>query len=353
MVAVIGTGNREKALAEVIKKSPRVRFSYLLHWTSVDEVTTIIRDRRVDLVIIGPEAPLVAGLVDKLKRAGIPAVGPTAAAARLEGSKFYGRVVAGEAGVPIPKYRVVHPGQDIERIVRDQELPVVVKRDGLADGKGVSTTTTAEKTLAKAREELLFGSILLEERLVGREISVFFACDGVNAVFIGAACDKKRLLDGDEGPNTGGMGAFSLALQLSDDLLEQIKRRIAPLTLAVMRKRGCPYHGILYLGLMLVEVNGAIVPYLIEYNCRFGDPEAQVILPLMDCDIMDYLLGTLTEGGLEDLPPMRFRPGAAICVSIADKEYPTKGHRLFSVVGTGATHALAGQDAYEQIERLK
>ncbi|OGC84687.1 hypothetical protein A3D09_04315 [Candidatus Collierbacteria bacterium RIFCSPHIGHO2_02_FULL_49_10] len=354
-VAVVGNGNREKAMKSVIEPSAgssRVNSCVLVPWTTIDEVVAQVLDT-ADLVTIGPEAPLVAGLADKLHSLGIPTVGPTAAAAKLEGSKVFGRKICKEAIVRTPRYWRIDSERDAEALLANWEGPIVVKWDGLWGGKGVTIHHSAREALAKVSEGLPHGPVLIEEFLVGQEISVFFACDGVNGRFVGDACDKKKLLENDEGPNTGGMGAWSPSSYLTSHLLEEIQGDIVEPVLQVMKQRGVPYHGILYLGLMLVNVGGTILIYLIEFNCRWGDPEAQVILPRLKTNFVNILTATLETGGLESLPPIEFYSTKLVGVTIAGKDYPKKGSRLRTVVGSGKTYRAAHLDAYGQIEEMK
>ena len=351
-VVLVGSGNREKAIRSKIYSGSRVRACHIIPWTNTGDVLAFLKEHKADLVINGPEAPIVGGLADTLNALGFPTVGPTAAAARIEGSKLFGREICEEAGVRTPEYWRIDSERDAEALLANWEGPIVVKLDDLQDGKGVIIASSVEDTLAAVSEALPNGPVSIERFLVGEEISVFFACDGIGARFIGDAGDKKRLLENDEGPNTGSMGGWSPSTYLTVELLHTIRTKIVEPVLKIMRKRGCPYHGILYLGLMLVKVGDTIVPYLIEFNCRWGDPEAQVILPRLKNDLIDILIGTMTEGGLASLPPIEFHREKTVGITIADHEYPKKGKRIQTVVGSGTTFAKARANGYGQIKQM-
>ncbi len=355
-VLVVGDGGREQALCEAIAKSPKSQECFRTDWTNAKKIISTAKRKDVcaDLVVVGPEVPLVEGLADKLMIGhNIRTIGPSQAAARLEGDKIFGREVAAEARIVIPDYRVVRKESEAEQIIEEWGAPIVPKRFGLASGRGVTVAETVEEALAKTREYLLFGPVLLEQCLKGDELSVFFACDGTDAKYIGSACDKKRLLEGDRGPMTGGMGGWALPKEATPEFIEQIRSTMVLPTLAVMRKKKCPFRGILFIGLMLVKVGDKIVPHLLEYNVRWGNPEAQLILPLFDCDVMDYLLATLEDGMLAKLPPVRFKPCMTMCVMLANEDYPEKGSRIGEVTGIGPTLAAARADAYWQISGME
>lgn len=280
-------------------------------------------EQRPDLVVIGPDDPLAAGIVDALSAAGVPAFGPTAAAARIEASKAWATDVCLAAGVPIPASHVFGSADAAERFVRERRQAFVVKADGLALGKGVIVADSVEATLAavdslaRRRELGAAGDrLVLQERLSGREASVFAICDGVTYRIIGAARDYKRIGDGDQGPNTGGMGAYAPLEDLDPATMADIEARVIVPTLAEMRRRGAPFTGFLYAGLMLTEAG----PCVIEFNARMGDPEAQVVLPLLRFDLVAAMEAAV-EGRLAelDVPPSA---GAAVGVVLASDGYP-------------------------------
>ncbi len=353
-ILLIGSGGREHALARAIAASPLC--DRLLtapgnpgtaqHGTNMavavaDHAAVIALCRReaIDLVVVGPEAPLVAGLVDDLEAAGIRAFGPGREAARLEGSKAFTKDFCAEFAIPTASYRRVTDAAAAKRYIREHGAPIVVKADGLAAGKGVVVAETLEE--AEAAVDAMFGGslgdagleLVIEECLVGEEASLFAICDGDDALSYGTAQDHKRAYDGDRGPNTGGMGAYSPASLVTPEIEADVMARIIRPTLAGMRARGCPFRGILYAGLMITAEG----PKLIEYNVRFGDPEAEVILPRLADDFLAVVLRAL-DGGLGTAPP-RWRDAVALTVVLASKGYPgpvEKGSRIGGLDAAGA-----------------
>jgi len=268
--------------------------------------------------VVGPEAPLVAGLADRLEGAGIRAFGPSAAAAQLEGSKGFTKDLCRDSGIPTAAYQRFHDPAAAERYLRDHPLPVVVKADGLAAGKGV--TVAAARAEAIAALAAIFagpgGAVVIEEFLEGEEASFFALCDGETILPFGTAQDHKRAFDGDQGPNTGGMGAYSPAPILTAALTERVLAEIVRPTVAALAARGISYRGVLYAGLMLT----ADGPKLIEYNVRFGDPECQALLLRLETDILPILLAA-AEGSLGEAQ-LRWSEDAALTVVLAAKGYP-------------------------------
>ena len=336
-ILLIGSGGREHALAQAIAAS-RLCDRLLTapgnpgtaqHGTNVavdvaDHAAVIALCRReaIDFVVVGPEAPLVAGIVDDLAAAGIKAFGPSRAAAQLEGSKAFTKELAREFGIPTAAFRRFTDPAAAKAYVRDEGAPIVIKADGLAAGKGVVVAATVEEAEA-AVDDMLGGSLgeagaelVIEECLVGEEASFFALCDGNGAVPLGTAQDHKRAFDGDEGPNTGGMGAYSPAPILTAQIEADVMERIVRPTLDGMRQRGTPFTGILYAGLMLTPDG----PKLIEYNVRFGDPEAEVILPRMRTDILAAMVAA-QEGSL-GTTAISFSDFAALAVVMAARGYP-------------------------------
>ncbi|HEV2109159.1 MAG TPA: phosphoribosylamine--glycine ligase [Thermomicrobiales bacterium] len=342
---------------------------------------------RVDLVVIGPEEPLARGLADRCAKAGVRAFGPTADAARIESSKSWAKALMTEARVPTARGVTVTTLHEGLAALREFELPVVIKADGLASGKGVvmaATYAEAETVLTKFLEAGALGSagqrVVIEVHLVGREVSVLALSDGKAAVQLPAAADYKAANDGDQGPNTGGMGAYAPVPAMDASLQLQIQETILEPTVAALAQRRCPLRGVLYAGLMLTQDG----PVVLEFNARFGDPEAQVVLPLLDTDLTGLLMGA--SGG--ELPGggIATREGAVVGVVLASGGYPgpyrtgvpihglgavpddvlvfhagthltndgtvvTAGGRVLTVVGQGQTlaeareHAYAGADA--------
>ena len=318
-ILVVGSGGREHALVRALKRSPQAPEV----WATPGNAG-ILQEARLyegdpataefDLVVVGPEAPLVEGLVD---RAVSPAFGPSAGAARLEASKAYSKEVMAAAGVPTAAYTRV---ESVEAgMAAIDRYPVVLKFDGLAAGKGVVIATDeshARETLAAMLEEQVFGAgaVVVEEHMVGPELSLLALCDGVSAVPLAPARDFKRIGDGDTGPNTGGMGAFSPVDGVDVDA---IMRTVVQPVLDEMRERGTPFHGVLYAGLMLTDSG----PKVVEFNVRFGDPECQAVLPRLKSDLVDLLLRTTREGGLDGVE-LEWDDRAAVTLVLASRGYP-------------------------------
>ena len=318
-ILVVGSGGREHALVRALKRSPQAPEV----WATPGNAG-ILQEARLyegdpataefDLVVVGPEAPLVEGLAD---RAVSPAFGPSAGAARLEASKAYSKEVMAAAGVPTAAYTRV---ESVEAgMAAIDRYPVVLKFDGLAAGKGVVIATDeshARETLAAMLEEQVFGAgaVVVEEHMVGPELSLLALCDGVSAVPLAPARDFKRIGDGDTGPNTGGMGAFSPVDGVDVDA---IMRTVVQPVLDEMRERGTPFHGVLYAGLMLTDSG----PKVVEFNVRFGDPECQAVLPRLKSDLVDLLLRTTREGGLDGVE-LEWDDRAAVTLVLASRGYP-------------------------------
>jgi phosphoribosylamine--glycine ligase len=372
-ILIVGGGGREHALAwklaaepgvneivvapgsEAIGDEPRVRIAPEAAALDTDAIVAVARRRSVELAVIGPEAPLATGLADALREAGISTFGPSAAAARIESSKAFCHEVAAAAGVAMARAASFVDPDEAREYARAEAARadgVVVKADGLASGKGVTVAESADEAaaaidaLARAGVE----RIVVEERLRGPEASVIAICDGERVLALPPARDHKRLLDGDEGPNTGGMGAFSPLPDLSDDDVETILRSIHRPLLANLARRGSPFRGFLYAGLMLT----ADGPKLLECNARLGDPEAQVILPRLAVPVGPLLLAA-AHGRLEDLVSARIAvlPGAAVGIVLATESYPDGPGRgdviegIEAARGTGALvfHAGTRRDA--------
>jgi phosphoribosylamine---glycine ligase len=334
-VLVVGGGGREHALVRALARSPQrpellcvpgnagIRAEALVLDADAgdpDSVTGAAIDAGVDLVVVGPEAPLVGGLIDALRAAAVPCFGPVRAAARLEGSKLYAKEMMEAAGVPTGGHRVVRTvAEGLDAI---DSYPAVIKADGLAAGKGVviaADEAEARAALVAMIEERRFGDqpVLVEELLVGDELSVLAVCDGERAVPLAPARDFKRIGDGDTGPNTGGMGAFSPVAEIGPDLLADIVAGVHQPVLDEMRNRGNPFQGVLYAGLMLT----ADGPRVLEFNVRFGDPETQAVLPRLRSDLLDLLLRATRPGGLEGVE-LEWDERAAVTVVLASRGYP-------------------------------
>jgi phosphoribosylamine--glycine ligase len=342
----------------------------------------------VDLVVVGPEAPLVAGVADAVRAAGVPCFGPSAEAARLEGSKAFAKDVMAAAGVPTAMAHVCATREEVAEALDAFGAPYVVKDDGLAAGKGVVVTTDRTEALAHAvacLEKRPGGTVLVEEYLDGPEVSLFCLCDGTTVVPLAPAQDFKRALDGDTGPNTGGMGAYSPLPWAPDDLVDQVVTRVAQPTVDEMRRRGTPFVGVLYCGLALTRRGLRVV----EFNARFGDPETQVVLARLATPLAPVLLAA-AQGRLDQAATLHWRDEAAVTVVVAAHGYPgavragdviegvpdaeavpgvhvlhagtareadgdlvSAGGRVLSVVGVGPDVAAARATAYEGVARIR
>jgi phosphoribosylamine--glycine ligase len=337
-VLVVGSGGREHALCWAIRRSPLCEALYAapgnpgirqlaecrdVRPTDLDGILRLCRQEQIDFVVVGPEAPLVAGLVDHLASAGIPAFGPSLAAAALEGSKGFTKDLCARAGIPTAAYARVTTAEAAREEIQRRGAPIVVKADGLAAGKGVVVAATVEEALAAVDSMMLdqkFGSagaeLVIEEKLEGEEASFFALVDGTHAVAFGSAQDHKPVGEGDTGPNTGGMGAYSPAPALTPEIADEVMARIIRPTVAAMAAAGTPFKGALFAGLMLT----ADGPKLIEFNVRFGDPECEVLLRRLRSDLLPMLVAC-AEGRL-DHREVLWDPRAALGVVLAAENYP-------------------------------
>jgi phosphoribosylamine--glycine ligase len=339
-ILVVGPGGRENALAWALARCPGVERVWVAPGNAgterhpgcravdaaADDAAGLCRlahQEGIELVVIGPEAPLAAGLADQLRAAGLAVFGPGAAAARLEASKQWAKELMRAAGVPTARAWPVHDLEQGLALLAELPVPPVVKADGLAAGKGVTVAASRQEAEAAVRQALAgrFGAagnrLLLEERLEGPEVSVLALTDGRELVVLPPAQDHKRIGENDTGPNTGGMGAYAPAPLLDAEALEAVRRRILLPTLAALRERGLDYRGVLYAGLMLT----ADGPKVIEFNCRFGDPECQTLMPLMGPELAAVLLAC-ARGRLAAAPPLTVRGGCSACVVAAAAGYP-------------------------------
>ena len=340
-VLVIGTGGREHALVLALARDPGVTAVHAapgnpgmaaaatLH--DVDPmdgpaVAALARDLGVGLVVVGPEAPLVAGVADAVTAVGIPCFGPTGAAARLEGSKAFAKDVMAAAGVPTAAAHACTTTDEAAAALDEFGPPYVVKDDGLAAGKGVVVTDDRQEALdhAAACER-----VIVEEYLDGPEVSLFGITDGSTVYPLLPAQDFKRIFDGDRGPNTGGMGAYTPLPWAPAGLVDEITDTVLQPTVDEMARRGTPFRGLLYAGLALTSRGLRVV----EFNARFGDPETQPILALLDSPLSPLLLGA-ASGSLADVPPPMWKPGAAVTVVMASKGYPETSSKGDVIVGT-------------------
>jgi phosphoribosylamine---glycine ligase len=351
-VCVVGAGGREHALAHVLGRTAEVVCTPGNPGMAAvaDCVVTPAIEIDADLYVIGPEAPLVEGLADRLRAAGRRVFGPGADGARLEGSKAWMKEVLAAAGVPTAGHRAFGPGQVEEAVAFLHTLPglYVVKTDGLAAGKGVLVTTDVEEAAADVRAKLSgasFGEagrhVVIEEGLRGPELSVMAVCDGRSAVCLAPAQDFKRVGDGDTGPNTGGMGAYSPVPGVDAGVVSEVMEAAVEPTLAALRGRGIDYRGVLYAGLMLTPSG----PKVLEFNVRFGDPETQVVIPRITSDLAE-LLGAAAGGDLAGVRPPSFDDGACVTVVMASDGYPTAPRNGDAIDGLGAASTVAGVTVY-------
>lgn len=397
-VLVVGSGGREHALVWALANSPSVANVFAapgndgmadlaslvpIPATDVAGIASWAASNWVDLVVIGPDAAVAAGLADALHAAGVPVFGPTQAAAELEWSKVFAKEFMSRHGIPTAAYGAFDTLDEALAFVAAAPWPMVVKADGLAAGKGVLICLTREEAADAVRsimQDRVFGDagarVVIEEYLAGEELSVFALVDGEHYALLPLARDYKRLMDGNQGPNTGGMGSFAPVSTAPAELLEHVRTQVLEPTIAGMRAEGRPYQGVLYTGLMLTPDG----PRVLEYNCRFGDPETQVLLPLVDGDVAQLLLQCALGQLATDVVPVR--DAVAVCVVLASEGYPerprlgdpiegidraeargalvfhagvrdvdgrlvTNGGRVLATVGVADTHAAARELAYD------
>lgn len=343
-ILIVGGGGREHALAYACAKSPRVDIVYAAPGNpgtaqgakmqnvpiSVDDLDGLLhfaQEQQIDLTIVGPEAPLVAGIVDKFTAAGLKIFGPSGKAAQLEGSKSFAKAFLKRHHIPTAAFEVFSAVGPAEAYIKEKGAPIVVKADGLAAGKGVIVAMT-EKEAIKAVHDMLednaFGDagarVVIEEFMQGEEASFIVLCDSINALPLASSQDHKRIFDHDEGPNTGGMGAYSPAPVVTEEVYQRVMDEIINPTLQGMREDGLPYTGFLYAGLM-IDKNGA--PRVVEFNCRMGDPETQPLLLRLQSDLPELCLKACTPGGLQG-EHCAYDPRPAVGVVLSAHGYPGK-----------------------------
>ncbi|MCP9471998.1 MAG: phosphoribosylamine--glycine ligase [Nitrospira sp.] len=398
-VLVVGSGGREHALAWKLAQSPRTPTLYCapgnagieslaacvpIKADDIDGLKAFVERERIDLTVVGPEAPLAAGIVDEFRRAKLKIFGPTKQAARLESSKIFSKEVMTRAKIPTPRAASFDKVDDAVAFVERQTLPVVIKADGLAQGKGVVIATTrdeARNAIIDFMEKMVFGEagkrILVEQCLRGEELTIMAFTDGKTVVPMLPAQDHKRVGDGDTGPNTGGMGAYCPAPLGTEALRTLVARDILQPIVDAMSRVGAPFQGVIYAGLMVAQG----VPFVLEFNARMGDPETQVVLPLLKTDLLD-IIEAVVEHRLDQMT-VEWHHDAAVCVVMASKGYPgsyrqgclisglpsaespssmvfhagtarrgreivTAGGRVLGVVGRGASLRDAQAEAYKR-----
>jgi phosphoribosylamine--glycine ligase len=396
-VLIVGGGGREHALVRALRRSPRTPELLAapgnagiardgIECLPDQDLVALARRREIDLVMVGPEAPLVAGLVDNLRAAGVAAFGPSAAAARIEGSKAHAKELMKAAGVPTASHVLFRDREEAAAHLACASYPAVLKADVLAAGKGV--IIAADEREARAALDVFFAEkrfgdteVVLEEFLVGEELSLLALCDGERAVPLAPAQDYKRIFDGDRGPNTGGMGSYSPVPAVDEETVAQLARKVHQPVIDELRRRGTPFHGVLYAGLMMTAGG----PKVLEYNARFGDPETQAVLPRLRSDLLDLLEVSTRPGGLAGVVP-EWSPDWAVTVVLASRGYPessssgdvirglddvedaevlhagtaerggeivTAGGRVLNVTALGATPGEARDRAYAAAEAIE
>ena len=365
-VLVVGSGGREHALGWALSRCPGIEQVWVspgnggvpdpasagdagycrLAIAESDHAALLdhCRSASVDLVVVGPEAPLAAGLADHLRDAGVAVFGPSADGAQLEASKAWAKQLMQEASIPTAGHWSISNADEGLAVLEQIQRPLVVKADGLAAGKGVTVATSVEESADAIREAFggRFGTagdrVVLEECLQGPEVSVFALCDGERMVILPPAQDHKRLLDGDQGPNTGGMGAYAPAPLLDGEGLATVRQLVLEPTVKALRERGINYRGVIYAGLMLTQDG----PQVIEYNCRFGDPECQTLMPLMGPELAQ-VLQACALGRLDLAPALTIKADCSVCVVAAAAGYPEaprKGDAIQVDLQPGANHQL-------------
>jgi phosphoribosylamine---glycine ligase len=396
LVLVVGGGGREHALIRTLQRSPSKPGLIAapgnagiardgIECLPADDVVALAREREVDLVVVGPEAPLVGGLVDDLSAVGVAAFGPSRAAAQIEGSKAYAKQLMKAAGVPTASHVLFRDRDEAASHLPCASYPAVLKADVLAAGKGV--IIAADEREAREAIDVFFAEkrfghtdVVLEEFLPGEELSLLALCDGERAVPLAPAQDYKRIFDGDRGPNTGGMGSYSPVPGVDAATADELARVVHQPIVDELRRRGTPFHGVLYAGLMMTAGG----PKVLEYNARFGDPETQAVIPRLRYDLLELLEASTAPGGLEGVVP-EWSPDWAVTVVLASRGYPessstgdvilgldqlegaevfhagtaerdgeivTAGGRVLGVTALGATPGEARERAYTAAERI-
>lgn len=348
-VLVIGSGGREHALVWKISQSKLIDKIYALpgnggisdiaeivsiELQDLEKISEFVKQNQIDLTIVGPEAPLVAGIVDLFQRKNLKIFGPNRETAQLEGSKVFAKKFMSEFNIPTASFEVFDNFENAINYLKDGDFPIVIKADGLCAGKGVIVVndfSEGKVALKKIMQEKIFGhagdKVIIEDYLSGEEASIIAISDGKNLVALASSQDHKRVYDNDEGPNTGGMGAYSPAPVAEGDVFEKAIKKILEPAIAGMAKKGIPFRGVLYAGIMIVDNE----PYVLEFNVRFGDPEIQAILPRMESDLLGIVLSAL-EGNLDKFE-IKWSKDACVCVVLASGGYPESYEREKEIYG--------------------
>jgi phosphoribosylamine--glycine ligase len=358
-VLIVGAGGREHALGWKISQSPKVSHVYFapgnggtsenldIKQNDIRGLVSFAASRKNLVTIVGPEEPLSLGIVDAFTAERLRIFGPTAAAARIEASKAFAKEFMIEAGIPTAKFGIFTDPEKAKDYITGQNTRLVIKADGLAAGKGVIVCDTADEAVAAVDSMMVrkdFGpagdKLVIEQRITGEEASFIAMCDGRTVIPLASSQDHKRVFDGDKGPNTGGMGAYSPAPVIDNELYEQILQDVMNPAIATMGKRGTPFTGFLYAGIMIDEKDGK--PYVLEFNARMGDPECQPIMMRLKSDLFEYVDGAIDKR-LDNLPQMVWSDQTAVCVVMAAKGYPGHYERGIPIEGLNSD---IGQDAF-------
>jgi phosphoribosylamine--glycine ligase len=402
-ILIVGGGAREHAIVWKLAQSPKVKQIYIapgnagtaqiaqninISATDIESLAKVAKEKKIDLTIVGPEAPLANGIVDEFQARGLQIFGPTKAAAQIESSKIFAKELMQKYNIPCAKSASFSSYNKAREYLKQQKLPIVVKADGLASGKGVTVASTIEQALSALSdimETKVFGAagdkVLIEEKLEGKEMSAFAFTDARTVIPMASACDYKPVFDGDRGPNTGGMGSYSPPHFLTPELAKTVSETIMQPAVKALNEEGSPYSGVLYGGLMVKGDS----PKVMEFNARLGDPETQVVLPLLKTDLLDIILGVINKS--LDQITIDWSNDACVGVVMASAGYPgsykkgfpitgwekldkdilvfhagtdfdpdgkivTSGGRVLTVVATGSTIAKAREKVYNNISRL-
>jgi phosphoribosylamine--glycine ligase len=368
-VLVVGGGGREHALVWKIGQSPLVKKIFCapgnagiaehaqcldIESNDIDKLAAFAEKEKIDLTVVGPEAPLVDGIVDRFNERKLKVFGPNGDAALLEGSKGFAKKLMAKFNIPTGTFQIFTDADEAIEFIEDMGAPIVVKADGLASGKGVTVAFDEKSAIASVKRCICQGAfgraghkVILEEYLEGEEASVLAFTDGKNILTMPASQDHKAIFDGDKGPNTGGMGAYSPAPVLSDTMVEYIENQILRPTINGLREENCEYRGVLYCGLMITESG----PKVLEYNVRFGDPETQVVVPRLKSDIVPILLAC-AEGKLDKMKA-EWTDEAAVCVVLASDGYPGKYQKGKPIKGLDVARKVPGAIVFHAGTSLK